>query len=107
MLTPDGIAVPGIAAEALLSFAADPEAFALLDFPLLVAFVLPDALPELLVLALAPCCDADTEVCEEAPPEVCVLAVVCATAVARSKLDTNKPETTDFMLIPPERYIIS
>ena len=66
-----------------------------------------EAVAEFFVSALAPCCDADTEVCDDDAPEVCVLADVCATATATSKVDTNKPETADFMLIPPERYIYS
>jgi hypothetical protein len=79
---------------------ADPEALAFPDFPdspALVALVSCEALPELFVFALAPCCDAETEVCEDAVPEVCVFAEVCATAVAKSNVDTNKPLTTDFM----------
>jgi hypothetical protein len=87
-------------AEALESLEADPEALALPDFPdlpALVTLVSCEALPEFFVLALAPCCDAETEVCDDAAPEVCVFAEVCATAVAKSKLETNKPLTTDFM----------
>jgi len=96
--------------EALESLEAEPELLALAplpDFPERVALVLLEALAELLELALAPFFEASTEVCDEAEPDVCVFAEVCATAVANSRLDASNPDTTIFMSIPPERLLFT
>jgi hypothetical protein len=88
-----------VPSDALESCEADPFALALPFFPLFETFASCEAFAELLVFAFAPDCDAETDVCDDAEPEVCVLAEVCATAAATSKLDASKPEIAEFISI--------